>query len=200
MTADEILAQLQAAFPNSPFQLQSGEAGDRWILIQSADVVPVLSHLRDRLGLTYLATLAGIDYGANLGVAYVVRSLEKKDEVIVKALIDKENPAIDTVSHIYGDAEWFEREAFDLLGITFAKHPDLRRIMMPDDWEGHPLRKDYKYPTEYHGIPCARPDSHAVLDPLYPKPPAADKAPAAKADKPGPVNTPPPAESKEIPS
>lgn len=195
MTAEEILARLQAALPDSQFQIQSGEAGDRWILIQPADVIPVLSHLRDRLGLTYLATLAGVDYGSNLGVVYVVRSLEKKDEIAIKALLDRENARIDTVSQIYGAAEWFEREAFDLLGITFTNHPDLRRIMMPDDWEGHPLRKDYKYPTEYHGIPCARPDSHALLDPLYPK--AANKAKAVKAD---PVNPPTSANSKELPS
>jgi len=195
MTAEEILARLQAALPDSQFQIQSGEAGDRWILIQPADVIPVLSHLRDRLGLTYLATLAGVDYGSDLGVVYVVRSLEKKDEIAIKALLDRENARIDTVSQIYGAAEWFEREAFDLLGITFTNHPDLRRIMMPDDWEGHPLRKDYKYPTEYHGIPCARPDSHAVLDPLYPK--AASKVKAVKADS---VNPPTSADSKELPS
>jgi len=195
MTAEEILARLQAALPDSQFQIQSGEAGDRWILIQPADVIPVLSHLRNKLGLTYLATLAGVDYGSNLGVVYVVRSLEKKDEIAIKALLDRENAGIDTVSQIYGSAEWFEREAFDLLGITFTNHPDLRRIMMPDDWEGYPLRKDYKYPTEYHGIPCARPDSHAVLDPLYPK--AVSKVKAVKAD---PVNPPTSADSKELPS
>ena len=200
MTVEEILAQLQAAFPGSPFQIQSGEAGGCWILIQPADVVPVFSHLKDKLALTYLVTLAGVDYGSNLGVVYMVRSLEKKDEVVIKALLDKENARIDTISHLYGAAGWFEREAFDLLGITFEKHPDLRRLMMPDDWEGFPLRKDYKYPTEYHGISCARPDSHSLLDPLYAKVPAADKAKAAKADEPGLVNPPPAAESKEFPS
>jgi NADH-quinone oxidoreductase subunit C len=200
MTAEDILARLQSALPDSPFQIQSGEAGDRWILIPAADVVPVFIHLRDKLSLTYLVTLAGVDYSSNLGVVYVVRSLEKKDEIVIKALLDKENAKIDTVSHIYGVADWFEREAFDLLGITFLKHPDLRRLMMPNDWEGHPLRKDYKYPTEYHGISCTRPDSHTVLDPLYAKVPAADQAKAVKADSPGPANPPQATDSKELPS
>ena len=99
-----------------------------WILIQPADVVPVFSHLKNKLALTYLVTLAGVDLGSNLGVVYMVRSLENKDEVIIKALLDKENARIDTISHLYGVADWFEREAFDLLGITFENHPDLRRL------------------------------------------------------------------------
>jgi NADH-quinone oxidoreductase subunit C len=200
MTVAEILAQLQAAFPGSSFQLQSGEAGGCWILIQPVDVVPVFSYLKNTLALTYLVTLAGVDYGSNLGVVYMVRSLENRDEIVIKALLDRENARIETISHLYGAANWFEREAFDLLGITFEKHPDLRRLMMPDDWEGHPLRKDYKYPTEYHSISCARPDSHALFDPLYAKVPATEKCKAVKADESGPVNLPSAAESKEFPS
>jgi NADH-quinone oxidoreductase subunit C len=200
MKVAEILAQLQAAFPGSSFQIQSGEAGGCWILIQPADVVPVFSHLKNKLELTYLVTLAGVDYYSNLGVVYMVRSLENRDEIIIKVLLDRENARIETISHLYGAANWFEREAFDLLGITFEKHPDLRRLMMPDDWEGHPLRKDYKYPTEYHGISCARPDSHALLDPLYAKVPAAHNTKDAKADEPGLVNPLPTAKSKEFQS
>jgi NADH-quinone oxidoreductase subunit C len=200
MTAAEILAQLQSAFPGSPFEIQSGEAGGCWILIQPADVIPVFSHLKNKLALTYLVTLAGVDYGSNLGVVYIVRSLENRDEIVIKALLDRDDARIDTISPIYGSANWFEREAFDLLGITFEKHPDLRRLMMPDDWEGHPLRKDYKYPTEYHGISCVRPDSHTLLDSQYEKVPAADKIKTAKADESGFVNPLPAAESKEFPS
>jgi NADH-quinone oxidoreductase subunit C len=200
MTETEILAQLQEAFPGSLFRIQSGEAGGSWILIQPTDVVPVFNHLKNKLALTYLVTLAGVDYGSNLGVVYMVRSLENKDEIVIKALLDKENARIDTISHLYGAANWFEREAFDLLGITFENHPNLRRLMMPDDWEGYPLRKDYKYPTEYHGISCARPDTHALFDPLYAKILAVDKAKTVNADESGRINPAPAAESKEFPS
>jgi NADH-quinone oxidoreductase subunit C len=60
---------------------------------------------------------------------------------------------IPSVADIWSAADWHEREAYDLMGVTFTGHPDPRRILCPDDWEGHPLRKDYEFPLEYHGIP-----------------------------------------------
>ena len=62
-------------------------------------------------------------------------------------------PEVSTVSNIWSTAEWHEREVFDLMGVSFVGHPDLRRILCAEDWEGHPLRKDYEMPDEYHGIP-----------------------------------------------
>ena len=59
-----------------------------------------------------------------------------------------------TLCRVWATADWQEREVFDLFGVTFAGHPDLRRILLADDWAGHPLRKDYEYPDEYHGIRC----------------------------------------------
>ncbi len=170
MTPEEVFATLQERFPEVGLELQKGQVGDPWILVPPKDVLRVLTWLRDDLGMDYLACLSGVDYESSFGVVYQLRSLAKKTEIAVKSLLPKENPVIATVSGLYAAAEWFEREAFDLLGIQFENHRDLRRIMMPDDWIGHPLRKDYQFPEEYHGIPFDRPDSHLVLDALYPKP------------------------------
>ncbi len=72
----------------------------------------------------------------------------------VRVLTDRNDPKIPTVSHVWPAADWHEREAYDLMGIVFTGHPDLRRILCADDWVGHPLRKDYEFPLEYHGIPA----------------------------------------------
>ena len=75
-------------------------------------------------------------------------------EFAVRVVTDRNEPTIPTVSDVWAAADWHEREAFDLMGVRFEGHPDLRRILCPDDWEGYPLRKDYDFPLEYHGIPA----------------------------------------------
>jgi NADH-quinone oxidoreductase subunit C len=72
----------------------------------------------------------------------------------VRVVTDREQPVIPSVTGIWPTANWHEREAYDLMGIEFTGHPDLRRILCPNDWVGHPLRKDYEFPLEYHGIPA----------------------------------------------
>ncbi len=76
----------------------------------------------------------------------------QKHKIVLKTQCTKDHPYIQSVSAVWGTANWHEREAFDLFGIIFDEHPDLRRILLPDDWEGHPLRKDYKVQEFYHGM------------------------------------------------
>lgn len=171
MTSREIFDQTSAHLPSSDMQWQQGETGDAWMLVPVRDIKNVLAYLKETHGLTYLANLAGIDYGDPLAVVYVLRSLQTQEQITVKVLLDRNEPEIPTASVLFGAANWFEREAFDLLGIRFAGHPDLRRILMPEDWDGYPLRKDYAPQPEYHGIPTARPDSHQLLDQLKPAAP-----------------------------
>lgn len=75
-------------------------------------------------------------------------------EFAVRVVTDRDHPVIPSITHVWPTADWHEREAYDLMGIEFDGHPDLRRILCPNDWVGHPLRKDYEFPLEYHGIPA----------------------------------------------
>jgi NADH-quinone oxidoreductase subunit C len=98
----------------------------------------------NELKLNYLRNVSGVDHETHLEVVYHLLSLSTKHEYCIKVKTDRETPSIPSVTPIWTTAIWNEREIFDLLGIDFPGHPDMRRIMMSDDWVGHPLRKDYE--------------------------------------------------------
>jgi NADH-quinone oxidoreductase subunit C len=108
----------------------------------------------------FLSCLTGVDYGTDanrFGVVYHLASIPYQLQLTLK--VSKENdrnddnlPTFKSITSVYRSADWHEREAYDLVGIFFEGHPDLRRILLPDDWEGFPLRKDYKAAEYYKGI------------------------------------------------
>lgn len=108
----------------------------------------------------YLNCITGIDNGEKVGtmeVIYNLTSIPFERQLMLKVTIPREGeegqlPQIPTISDIWRTANWHERETYDLLGIEFTGHPDMRRILLPQDWEGHPLRKDYEHQEKYHGI------------------------------------------------
>ena len=96
----------------------------------------------------YMFCLTCVDYPEHFMMVYHLRSMKHKHEMVLKARIDdKENPTVDTLSNIWRTAEYHEREVYDLFGIKFNNHPDLRRILLDEDWKGYPLRKDYVDPV-----------------------------------------------------
>jgi len=98
-------------------------------------------------GFDYLSYITAVDYSTTLDLVYAVRSFEKNEENIWKVSLDSSNLRVQSLAPIYKGAEWHEREVYDLFGVEFIGHPNLKRILLPDDWEGHPLRKDYSMET-----------------------------------------------------
>lgn len=118
-----------------------------------------------KLYFDHLSCITAIDINSGFELVYNLYSYPFNLQVAVKVLLEKEQPSAPTMSHIWRTANWHEREAFDLFGIHFTNHPDLRRILLPADWLGHPLRKDYQQQDYYHGMKVA-----------WEKPPEPDKS------------------------
>lgn len=121
---------------------------------------PIAEFLRrdPRLQLDWLACLSAVDYVADgqFCVVYDLYSYDLKHTFAVKVYLPRTDDAhVASVADLWPAADWHEREAYDMFGIVFDGHPDLRRILLADDWEGFPLRKDYVFPREYHGIPAS---------------------------------------------
>lgn len=163
---EEIGEILKSEFPDAVIELVMGGAHPHAVV--TAEQWPkVALFLRDdpRLRLNFLRSISAVDLlaDAKLACVYDFLSLDldrgaelltETQEFAVRVVVERDDPHIPTVSHLWPAAEWHEREAYDLMGITFEGHPDPRRILCPDDWVGHPLRKDYEFPLEYHGIPA----------------------------------------------
>ncbi len=150
------------------------EAIDPWIEVSPAGLREVCLYLRDEpsLRFNYLNCVSGVDYfepdakkaakvtwQPHTEVVYHLWSLPNKVSLVLKVMLPRwkndivgEIPEVPTVSDIWPTADWHEREVYDLSGIRFLGHPNLRRILCPEDWVGYPLRKDYEQPLEYHGI------------------------------------------------
>ena len=146
-----MLERLKTKFPDSI--LESTEfRGDLTIVIRREDIAAICRFLRDdtELSFNFLSDLTAVDrQGRELrfDVIYHLYSLDKNHRVRLKVKAG-ENQTVPSVNSVWSNANWFEREVFDLFGIEFDDHPDLRRILMPDDWVGHPLRKDFPLTKE----------------------------------------------------
>jgi len=107
-----------------------------------------------RLHFDMLRCISAVDWPArnSIELSYELLSVALGHAFAIKVSLDRAHPEVESVSSVWPAAEWHEREAFDLMGVTFLHHPDLCRILLPEDWVGYPLRKDYQYPTEYKGL------------------------------------------------
>jgi len=134
--------------------------GSPALLVQAEKWLDVARVLHEDPDLTFdsLMCLTGYDKGDQhtLGVAYNFHSMSKLHKLEIRIEVPRESAEIPSVANIWRTADWHEREVYDLFGITFTGHPNLKRILLPDDWEGYPLRKDYETPDYYHGMPIPK--------------------------------------------
>ena len=147
MTKEELKTQLTELFPAATFD-ESGE----WININIAvagfhSAIDILIN-KAELSFDYLFCLTCIDWKTHLTMVYHLESTLYRHQLVVKVQLDRNKPEIETVSHIWKTAEFNEREAYEMFGVNFLNHPDLRLLILPDGWEGrYPMRKDFEDPV-----------------------------------------------------
>ena len=130
------------------------DRGELALDIAPEKIVAVCRRLKDAMQFVRLSAVTAIDrYPAEprFEVVYLLHSLERNQRVRLRCRLSGGAPEIDSVCAVWPSANWCEREVFDLFGVRFREHPDLRRILMPEDWEGHPLRKDYPVTGQKYG-------------------------------------------------
>jgi NADH:ubiquinone oxidoreductase subunit C len=142
MTNEELKAKLTGI--NSTLTFEEAQ----WLMVnaEAKDWLPLAKELRENpeLNFDYMFCLTCVDWKTHMTMVYHLNSKNHKHTLVVKAKVDRNNPEIETVSHIWRTAEFHEREVFDLFGVKFLHHPDLRRLLLTDEWVGWPLRKDYE--------------------------------------------------------
>lgn len=155
MTTQEIFNILKEKFPDAVTELVTDKPVDHFINIVPDKLDEVCLFLRDSEDLQFdqLCCLSGVDNndGTLTSVCHLY-SFKKKHKLCIKSTVIKESPDVKSVSEIWNTADWHEREAFDMIGINYTGHKNLKRILLPEDWEGFPLRKDYEVPEFYQGM------------------------------------------------
>ena len=140
----ELLTSLRAAFPELAMEGYS-HLGENCLIVPRESILPLTQHLKDECGYDMLSSLTASDYPSRdqrFDVMYQLYSFKANERLRVKIYVS-EQETIESVFPVWSGADWMEREVFDMFGIRFDHHPNLKRILLPEEWEGHPLRKDY---------------------------------------------------------
>ena len=173
MTSADIAAALEQQFGDR-IKSKNLTALDPWVVVAPADLLEVCRFLKEdpRVQFDLLNCISGVDYlepdpkkapkagfDPHTEVVYHLSSFRQGHRFVLKLILPRwkddkpgELPEVPSVTSLWRTADWHEREVYDLSGVYFTGHPDLTRILLADDWVGHPLRKDYEFPLEYHGM------------------------------------------------
>ena len=146
MSNEELKLKIRELFPSAVL-----EEGGEWVtvLVDAPGWKNIAEQLRanESLSFDYMFCLTCVDWKTHFTMVYHLTSTTYRHTLIIKSKLDRNNPEIETVSGIWRTAEFHEREVYDLFGVKFLHHPDLRRLLLTDDWVGYPLRKDYEDPV-----------------------------------------------------
>ncbi len=156
MTAAEIHRRLEQKFPGKILRAEL-EVKNPFLVLGAEGIVNAGAWLRDEKEFSFdtLHCLSAVDYPREekMELVYHLFSSEHRHWIVLKVELPREGPRLPSMEEVWRTANWHEREAYDLFGIVFEGHSDLRRIFLPRDWPGHPMRKDWEWPEEWHGIP-----------------------------------------------
>lgn len=139
---EELKKALPSAVTGTGMQLDKPTA-----VIEKEELLNAAAKVKE-MGFDHLSVITGVDYKDRFEVVYNFFSYRKKENLVLKVVLEHEKPEIDSLTSLWKGADWLERETYDLVGIKFRGHPNLKRILLPDGWKGHPLRKDYDMSTE----------------------------------------------------
>ncbi len=152
MNTREIFELLELQFGGKGLELFGQEelGGDPFIKIPAESLVEVAKFLKHdpRLDFKMFHCLSAVDYDETFASVLHLYSLQLRHKVVIRTDCPRETPTIPSLAEVWKGANWHERESYDLMGIVYEGHPDLKRILLSDDWEGHPLRKDYEMPDD----------------------------------------------------
>ena len=169
MEAAEVHAALAEKFGEAVGELVPADGGikDAYCVVTADALADICTFLRDdeRLRFDFLQCLTAVDYPRDeklVGV-YHLYSYPLKHSFVLKVELPRAEPLCPSVTGVWSTANWLEREQYDLFGVLYTGHPDLRRLLMPDDWVGYPMRKDYQEASEYRGMLTSR---YSVLEML----------------------------------
>ncbi|HEX5002433.1 MAG TPA: NADH-quinone oxidoreductase subunit C [Bacteroidia bacterium] len=145
MTREELQSRLPELVPGATFE-EGGEWLNMKVDASAWKELPAALKSTPGFDFDYLFCLTCVDWKTHLTMVYHMTSTTHRHHLVVKIQLDRTQPEVETVCHIWRTAEFHEREVFELFGVTFLNHPDLRNLILPDVWDGYPLRKDYEDP------------------------------------------------------
>ena len=158
-TFDQILSLVKASCTHGDCTVDEN-ATPKCIKIDPEDLLSAMNGLLNDPNAYFdmLSCVTGVDNGPDantIDVVYNLYSIPFDHHLMIKVTVPRDKPEVESVCSIWRTANWHEREIYDLFGVQFLNHPDLRRILLPADWEGHPMRKDYKHQDYYRSVKVA---------------------------------------------